>query len=483
MEKMSKSVICTGLIVFIVIFWIVSCAINPVTGKRELMLMTEADEIAMGKETDPAICQNYGVYEDAELTAYINDLGQRMAKKTHRPNLQYTFRVLDTPVVNAFAVPGGYVYLTRGILAYLNDEAELAGVMGHELGHISARHSAKQYSQQQLAQLGLGVGMIFSEKFRQYAGLAQMGMSLLFLKFSRDDERQADDLGVEYSIRNMYDSNAMAAFFETLERMSPSTGANALPEWFSTHPNPVNRIGAVRQKTAVMMKQYPGIYIMNKPQYLAQIDGVVFGEDPRQGYVENGVFYHPGLKFQFPVPANWQVTNTPAQVQIASQKQDAAILFTLANSSSPAAAAQEFVSGASARVLSSDAVSVSGYPCQRVVSQVPSEQDTLGVLSYFIQKEAKMYVFHGYASKGQFPGYRPNFSATGEGFKPLTDQAKINVKPQHLAVKKVDSPGAVRDILLKTGIAGDKLEQYAILNGLQLTDSMAKNSMIKLMVK
>jgi predicted Zn-dependent protease len=423
------------------------------------------------------------VYEDAELTAYINDLGQKMAKKTHRPNLPYTFRVLDTPVVNAFAVPGGFVYFTRGILAYLNDEAELAGVMGHELGHVNARHSAKQYSQAQLAQLGLGVGMIFSEKFRQYAGLAQLGMGLLFLKFSRDDERQADDLGVEYSIRMQYDSIAMAAFFETLERMHPSTGANALPEWFSTHPNPVNRIGAVRQKTAALMKQYPGTYVMNKPQYLQQIDGVVFGDDPRQGYVENDVFYHPTLKFLFPVPANWELTNTPAQVQIVSQKQDAAIVFTMANASSPNGAAQEFVSGASARVLASDVVTVNGFACQRVVSQVPSDQDTLGVLSYFIQKDGKIFVFHGYTNKRQFTGFRPNFSTTGEGFKPLTDQTKINVKPQHVVVKKVDSPTTVRDILLKSGTASDKLEQFAVLNGLQMTDRLEKNAMVKLVTK
>jgi predicted Zn-dependent protease len=188
------------------------------------MLVTESDEVALGAQSDQGITQTYGVYDDSELAGYVNRLGQSMSEVTQRPNLEYHFQVLDTPVVNAFAGPGGYVYVTRGILAYFNDEAELAGVLGHELGHVSARHIARQLSRQQLTQLGLGVGMIVSEKFRQYAGLAQFGASMLFLKFSRDDERQADDLGVEYSSKSGYDAHRMAAFFETLERMGSGSG-------------------------------------------------------------------------------------------------------------------------------------------------------------------------------------------------------------------------------------------------------------------
>ena len=140
----------TGIIILIILAWFISCAVNPVTGKRELMLLTESDELAMGQQTDQAVIQEYGVYNDPDLNAYVNRLGQEMAKKTHRPQLNYSFKVLDTPVVNAFAVPGGYVYFTRGILGYLNNEAEFAGVLGHELGHINARHSAAKYSQMQL---------------------------------------------------------------------------------------------------------------------------------------------------------------------------------------------------------------------------------------------------------------------------------------------------------------------------------------------
>ncbi|MCI0493378.1 M48 family metalloprotease, partial [candidate division KSB1 bacterium] len=176
-----------SVIVLALIIWAISCAVNPVTGKREFMLLTQGDELALGQQTDQEIIQTYGLYDDPELLNYVTSMGKKMGSLSHRPQLNYQFRVLDSPVINAFAVPGGYIYVTRGILSYLNNEAELAGVLGHELGHVAARHSAQQYSKAQLAQIGLGVGMVVSETFRKYAGLAQFGVGMLFLSFSRDN--------------------------------------------------------------------------------------------------------------------------------------------------------------------------------------------------------------------------------------------------------------------------------------------------------
>ena len=188
------------IILFAVIVpWLFSCAINPVTGKTELMLLSEEDEISMGQETDPQIMRMYGAYNDWDLDAYVESIGDRMGHISHRPNLNYEFKIMDTPAINAFAVPGGYVYFTRGILAYLDNEAQLAGGMGHEIGQITARHSAQQYSKAQLAQVGLGLGAIVSEPFANISQLAGQGLGMLFLKFSRDNERQSDQLGVEYS--------------------------------------------------------------------------------------------------------------------------------------------------------------------------------------------------------------------------------------------------------------------------------------------
>ena len=197
-EKRYASMV-MGLFLLCLLCFPIACAVNPVSGEYQLMLLNEEDEIRLGQETDSQVVSEYGIYKDPQLTAYLDGLGQELARLSHRPGLPYEFKILDTPVVNAFAVPGGYVYFTRGILANLNSEAELAGVMGHELGHITARHSAQQYSRAQLAQLTLGSAMMLSETFQVLAPLAQMGVSLLFLSYSRDNEREADDLGVAYS--------------------------------------------------------------------------------------------------------------------------------------------------------------------------------------------------------------------------------------------------------------------------------------------
>ncbi len=472
------------IITLLLVAWMISCAVNPVTGKRELMLLSENDEIALGQQTDQEIIDTYGLYQDAKLTAYIDQIGQKMARIGHRPQLKFHFKVLDTPVINAFAVPGGYIYITRGILAYLNDEAELAGVIGHEIGHVNARHTAQQYSKIQLAQLGLGLGMILSEDFRKYAGLAQFGVSMLFLKFSRDNEREADKLGVDYSTKVGYDASRMADFFETLERLSGGSAQSGLPDWFSTHPNPEDRIGAVKRRAAKLQAQMPGTtFAVNRETYLRTVDGILFGEDPRQGYVEGNTFYHPTLRFSFSVPQGWTLNNTPRQVQIISPQEDGMILFALENGTSPQAAAQKFQQSAKARVRASDALSINGMPAQRMLCDVPTDQDTLAVLSYFIQKENNVYFFHGVSVPAKYNAYQSQFVATAGQFKPLTDSRYINVQPSYMHVRSVSAANTLSAILQQWGIPSDKVEALAIMNGMKATDQVPAGTLIKIVGK
>ena len=474
-----------SVVATILIFLLIplSCAINPVTGKNEFMLVTEQDEIALGKQADQEVGRTYGFYENQALADYVNRIGQNIAKNTQRPNNEYHFKVLDTPVVNAFAVPGGYVYVTRGILAYMNDEAELAGVIGHELGHENARHIAQQMSRQQVAQLGFNVGMILSENFRKYAGLAEFGASMLFLKFSRDDERQADDLGVEYGSKSGYDTYRMAAFFQTLERLNPA-GSGGLPDWFSTHPNPGNRVTAVNNKTAEWRRKLTLTqYAIKRDDYLKTVSGIVFGEDPLQGYVEGDAFYHPAMRFTFPVPSGWQVNNTPSQVQIVSDKQDAVILLMQDKAASVSGAADQFIQEAKAVVQSREKLTVNGFQAEKVVAGLISGQDTLRTMSYFIAKGRAVYTFHGMTRWNQYSQYSPTFSRTMGGFKNLDDPSKINVKPEKLIVKSVTKTGSLKTVLKQFGTSDNELENQAVLNGMQLTDNVSAGTLIKIVVR
>ena len=184
---------------------VAGCATNPATGRREFSLVSAAQEEQMGREGYPAVLAEYGAYEDSTTQRYVNEVGQRLAKVSHLPNLEWHFTVIDDPSVNAFAMPGGYIYITRGILAHLNSEAQLAGVLGHEIAHVTHRHSAGQISRQQLAGIGLGVASILSSTVARYGQVAQQALGLMFLKYSRAHENEADASGIDYATKAGFD--------------------------------------------------------------------------------------------------------------------------------------------------------------------------------------------------------------------------------------------------------------------------------------
>ena len=473
----------TCVICLCVIPWISSCAINPVTGRTQFMLLSDEDEVRMGQETDPQITAMYGVYDDVELVTYIDNLGQQMATISHRPQLTYTFNVMDSPVINAFAVPGGYVYLTRGILAYFNNEAELAGVIGHEIGHITARHSAQQYTKAQLTQIWLGLGSILSETFAQFAGLAGQGIGLLFLKFSRDNEREADSLGVEYSSKAGYDARQMANFFITLDKMNDKE-KGSLPDFLTTHPNPENRVGAVREQ-ARQWQSTLGLTnpTINRSSYLRRIDGLVVGDDPRQGYVENNIFYHPGMQFTFPVPIGWELQNLPSQVQIIAPDKKASLLFTLGTTTTPEAEAKNFLAESKATLLSRKDTTINGFKTLMLMSQLPTQSGTLQILSAFIRKNRTIFIFHGFSDERNFTAYQTAFQETTSGFRSLRDQEKLNVRPDRIRIRQTKRTMSLSRALAQFGTPPADLEKLALMNGRNLSDQIPAYTLLKVIEK
>jgi len=288
-----------------------ACATNPVTGKRQMSLLSEAEELAIGQQQDAEIRREMGVYDDPALQAYVSEIGQDLARTSHRPQLPWTFTIVDSPAINAFALPGGYIYITRGLLAYLDDEAELAGVLGHEIGHVTARHAAQAYTRQAQANLGLTILSIFVPSTRPFADLGATGLGVLFLKHGRDAELEADRLGVEYGSAAGWDPSGVPRFLSTLARVD-ALSEDGVPNWLSTHPNPGARVG----KAEPVVGQFASASATrrNRDAYLDRIAGLVHGDNPADGIVRGNVFLHPLLRLGLEFPDGWDVINSPEAV-------------------------------------------------------------------------------------------------------------------------------------------------------------------------
>jgi predicted Zn-dependent protease len=469
------------------VLFVISCAVNPVTGKKQFMLMSESQEIALGLQYDPQVIATFGLYPDEKLNSYVQVQGNQMGLISHRSKLAYHVKVLDSPVVNAFAVPGGYIYLTRGILAQLNSEAELAGVIGHEMGHITARHSASQQSKQTLGQIALIGGMAASEKFAEYARYAQQGMELLFLKFSRDDERQADNLGVEYSSKIGYDAHQMAEFFKVLYKMSMAESQGGVPTFLSTHPDPGDRYNSVNEEATRWQKKLDSANLkINAASYLSLINGMIYGPDPRQGYVEGNIYYHPELRFKFSYPAGWQFENSPLRVAMAPADGKAMILFTLSQKKTLKAAADSAISAYGLTLIDSKSVTVNGLPALAARSRQVSTDQSTGtqstnlLLSYFISYNNLIYVFHGVSDETNFQAYSAAFETTMASFAMLADASKINIKPKKVIVKTIAKAGTLNDAFLSFGVKQAQLTELALLNNMELTDKVAVGKQVKI---
>lgn len=468
-----------------------ACAVNPVTGKKQIVLMSEEQEIAMGKEADPEIIAQFGLYQDKGLQDLITQKGKAMAAISHRPNLSYEFKIVDSEVLNAFAVPGGYVYFTRGIMAHFNNEAELAGVLGHEIGHITARHTVSQQAKAVLGQVGLLGTMILVPQVAEFAEPLSQGLGLLFLKFGRDAERQSDELGVEYSSKIGYDAHEMADFFKTLERKNTGTEGAELPDFLSTHPNPGERNVTVNKLADEWSKKLN----LTNPQigrdtYLRKIEGLIYGEDPKQGYLENNVFYHPELKFQFPVPQGWNYQNTPQRVQMAPKDGKALMMMTLASDSSLQEAANSVVQQNNLQVLESSQVTVNGLNAIAMIADVKPQQQqqqqqaaSVRTLSYLIQFNNNIYLILGASSVNDFNNYSQYFTNTMKNFKELKDASKINKLAERIRVKTVRQSGTLKQALSNYNVPEKRMEELSILNGMQLTDKVLQGSLIKIIAE
>ena len=359
---------------------ITACAVNPVSGRSELALLSEADELRLGRENDAAIRKQYGVYPDTRLQAYVQQVGERLAARSHRAQLKYSFTVLDSPQVNAFALPGGYVYITRGIMAHLNSEAELAAVLGHEIGHVTARHSVRQYSAAAAANIGFTLGAILIPEIGSRGGQELFNVigGALLSGYGRDHELEADRLGAEYLARTDYDPQAMIKVIAVLKNQEVFEKAQAAREGreprtyhgvFASHPSADQRLQQVVGEAEKYRSAHNGR--VERAAYLKLLDGVAFGDSEAQGIRRGSAFYHKGLGFALRFPDGWQIENTPERLLAVSPARDA-LLQVEATPKGSARSPQEYlVATMKLQSLREDrALTVNGLPAYAGVNRM-----------------------------------------------------------------------------------------------------------------
>ncbi len=499
-----RAYLAAALVLLLTAIFAAGCVVdrNPITGKKRAYGYSWAQEVQLGQQSDQQIQAQYGIYQDPELTAYVNRIGEKVLQQSHlrRPdtpaefkNTPFTFRVLDSPIVNAFALPGGFVYVTRGLMTHLENEAQLAVVLGHEVGHVAARHSSQRAFESQLGQIGLIGGAVLGQEVLglpagDLLNLGSTATQLLFLSYGRDDERESDNLGVDYAALAGYKASEGAAFFRSLKRMGAQQGSS-IPSFLSTHPDPGER----EQTIPKLYQQWEGKVadpIVDTRDLFNVLEGMVMGENPRNGFTENNMFYHPDLRFQFPVPNGFIVQNGATQVAMIEQNQQAIMLFADAQSivgqqvSSAQAAAQTFGSQQGLQVIESGAARSSNLPASFVLAGAQTQQGgNVRLLAYFIEYGKNIWGFLGYSSEQGFATYQNHFQRTMQGFSALTDSRILNIQPARVEIVAAPRTAAFSTFVPANLPSGISAQDLAIINQVELNETIQKGELLKLPTK
>ena len=456
-----------------------ACATNPVSGRSELSLVSKSQEIEMGKQASAGDLQRVGEYPDAALQQMVRSIGQQISSKSERPDLPWEFHLLDDAAVNAFAYPGGYIFVTRSLLSHINSEAELAEVIGHEIGHVTAKHTVAAMSKQQLAQIGLVAGSVLSSRVAQYGDLLNTGASLLFLKFGRDDENQADALGFRYALEQGYDPRESVKLFQMLGRLSGEAGSR-VPEWQSTHPDPGNRVQKAEDRLQKLQPAQLANLKINRDVFLRRLNGMIFGENPRLGYFAGNRFLHPDLRFQIDFPTGWTKANM-AEAVVAQSSDKAAQFQLLPAKGSPGSVIQEFVKQQGITVRQSSNTNINGLPAAQAEFEATTEQGALYGIATSVQLNGQTYLLLGLMAAQAANQYASTVLATMRSFRQLTDPAAINVQPARLEIVTVptDMSGSV---FVKRFPSTVPDEEVYVINGIESGTNLKGGTLLKRVV-
>lgn len=462
-----------------------ACSTNPATGQRQFTaLMSPEQEVQVGASEHQKIIKQYGLYSDKAINSYVNDIGKRVTQDTERPDVNYTFYVLDTPIVNAFALPGGYIYVSRGLLSLANSEAEVAAVLAHEAGHITGRHSAERYSRGVVTTLGAGVlsAVLGSEEASQALGV---GSNLYMSSYSRTQETEADSLGLRYMTRGGYDADAMPKFLESLERKSAldsklagRSGSSSF-NYFSTHPATADRVSQTRVQTG----NYADGGKINRDQHLKAIDGMTYGDSAKQGFARGQKFYHPEIGFMFEVPEGYNIANQATQVA-ATSKAGSAVIFDMAsnkNDLSPRQYIQNWVKDRKLQDLETITVNGRAGATGSFAGQMNGKAVTIRLVA--IEWNDGFARFQMAIPQNASRSLQQGLKNTMYSFRKLSAQEKKNIRPYRVKLFAAKAGDSVASVARRQPFTKLQEERFLVLNGLKPGQALQAGRLYKRIVE
>ncbi len=496
---MTKQVLQRGgvfAILLLLAFVETACVIqqNPVSGRNRIFGYSWEQELQLGKQADQEISDFYGVYEDDQLDAYITQIGQELVSHSHmrREDTQerfreteFEFRVLDSEVVNAFALPGGYNYVTRGMLIHMENEAQLAMVLGHEIGHVAARHASQRAARQQAGQVLLIGGALLGQELlglpgREILEIGSAAAQLIFLSYSRSNEREADRLGVEYAARAGYKSEEGAGFFVTMQRLTERAGGG-LPNILSSHPDPGNRERDIQRRAEEWRERGFEQEEVGRDRLLDHVDGLIWGRDPRKGLIAEGNFYHPEQAFYFPLPSGWQTMKQRRQVIAHTEDQKAVMLFEPSTAESPEEAIRRIIDQENMQQASLEEDPRSDIGGWRGTALIRSDGTLLQLFLYAVKHDEQVYRYLGIAEADDFSNYQSAFLRSARGFQELTDPEYLDIQPVRVSVETVDRASTLKEFLPYKLPRNIEAEEIAIINQMYLDDEIEPGTRIKML--
>lgn len=493
MARIRQSLI--SLLAVIVLSFTASCSTvtNPATGETEYTAVSQSQERQLGQQEHPKVLAEFGgAYDDPRLQAYVEDLGRRLVAVSELPEEQFTFTLLDSPVVNAFALPGGYVYITRGLISVMNSEAELAGVMGHEIGHVTAHHGARRQTQGLFAGI-LTMGAAILTGSQTVAQLGQLAAQGYLASYSRDNEREADQLGVRYLARTGYTPYGMAESLKAIGRhselLAQMSGQEAQSvSFFSTHPQTPERITNTEQLAAEAGA--PPNAPAHRDRFLEAVHGMVYGDSPAQGYARGNRFVHPQIRFRFEVPQSFKLDNLP-QAIIASGPQNSRIIFDQESNREVARANNDMaryiseVWAKNARGGNLQRTTINGMPAATatVLLQGQGGEAYEGRIAAIRFGEDRIFRFVMAAPSGAAGSLEDDFTRTIQSFQRISEAEAAKVNPLTLIVVEVRPGDTVERLAASAHIDDFDAARFRVINGMAPGEEVQPGQKVKVIVE